>query len=633
MTSLWSDLLANIAIVAIAVAIWTYGNRWIGSRGALTCSLCFGLLMGGGALLVMHLPVEIMPGVLVDLRSAMTALAGFWGGPVAGLLAGVMAGAYRLSQGGVGAFAGCISIATATAIGIGANLALRGRTPAPGHIVLMAFTLSAGCMASFLALPAHILEVVASRAILPTGVLTFVAVLVASFALRHELLRREAAASKRIYKATVEALPDCLNVKDLEGRFIAANPATAKLMGTGNAAQLIGRTDFDFYPREEAESFRQDELKVIESEVAQTFEQHLRDKAGRTIWLSTLKAPLRDDTGAMIGLITHNRDITLRKKLALNLAESESRLADALAHMADGLAMYDKDGVLVLCNEQYRSMFPLTADLRVPGTHRRTILRAVAERGEEKIPPQEIESWIERVAGSAGTSNDRQVEMADGRWLHIKNRPTEDGGTLIVFSDITAAKRAETALLESNEKLNLLAHRDGLTELLTRRAFDEALEREFGRARRNATPLSLLLLDVDWFKNYNDRYGHPDGDECLRVVSRCIADVARRPGDAPARYGGEEFAILLPETNAEGALLLATAIGARVRAMQMPHEASPRKVVTVSVGAATFDPLAREMQRAELVNQADEALYGAKAAGRDRAVAWRPPASQVAKAG
>ncbi len=633
MESLWAELLTNIAIVAIAVSVWTHGHHWIDARHTLLRSLAFGLLMGVGALSVMRFPVEVMPGVLVDLRLSMVALAGFWGGPPGGLLAGAMTAAYRLQQGGVGAFAGSISISVATAVGIGAHLALRGRTTRPRHIVLMAFILSAGCMLSFLALPAHVLEVVASQAILPTGVLTFVGVLVASFPLRHELLRREALESKRIYKSVVEALPDCLNVKDPQGRFVAANPATAELMRARSSADLIGKSDFDFYPRQIAETFRKDELSVLKSEAPQTFEQHLQDETGGTIWLSTLKAPLRDNAGAMVGIITHNRDITLQKKLALDLAESERRLAYALSHMADGLAMFDKDGLLVLCNEQYRSMFPLTADLRVPGTPHATILRAAAERGEEDIAPNQVESWIESIAGSARTSGERQVRIADGRWLQIKTSPTEDGGTLTLFSDITAAKRSEAALLQSNEKLSLLAHRDGLTDLLTRRAFDEALEREFGRARRNATQLSLLLLDVDWFKNYNDHYGHPAGDECLRAVSRCIAEAARRPADSSARYGGEEFAILLPETDAKGAFVLAGTIRTNVKVMRIPHVASEKKVVTVSIGVATFDPSKPGMGRADLLRQADEALYAAKAAGRDRIIGWRPQAPRVAKAG
>jgi diguanylate cyclase (GGDEF)-like protein len=193
-----------------------------------------------------------------------------------------------------------------------------------------------------------------------------------------------------------------------------------------------------------------------------------------------------------------------------------------------------------------------------------------------------------------------------------------------VFSDITTVKRAERELLVANEKLKLLANRDGLTELLTRRAFDETLELEFKRAKRSGAPLSLLLLDVDWFKRYNDRYGHPEGDECLRAVSRCLQDKLRRPADSAARYGGEEFAAILPETDADGAFAIGEAVLHAIRALQRPHEASEHKIVTASIGVATFDGFGDKASVEGLLKRADEALYGAKAASRNRVHGWRP---------
>ncbi|TJU93226.1 MAG: diguanylate cyclase, partial [Mesorhizobium sp.] len=227
----------------------------------------------------------------------------------------------------------------------------------------------------------------------------------------------------------------------------------------------------------------------------------------------------------------------------------------------------------------------------------------------------------------------RQIRLADGRWLDVRTRPTGDGGSLSVFSDITEAKQVEAALLSANEKLNLLAHRDGLTELMTRRAFDEALAREFARCRRNATPLSLLLVDVDWFKRFNDHYGHPAGDDCLRAVSRCIEAAARRPADAAARYGGEEFALILPETDARGAFVIAENLRTKVRDLGLVHAGSEKGIVTVSIGVGTFDAGSASIEIADLVRRADEALYGVKAAGRDRVHGWRPHLSQPRSTG
>ncbi|WP_051407717.1 diguanylate cyclase [Mesorhizobium sp. LNHC229A00] len=301
--------------------------------------------------------------------------------------------------------------------------------------------------------------------------------------------------------------------------------------------------------------------------------------------------------------------------------------------MADGLVMFDPDGRLVLCNAQYRAMFPKTADMRVPGADYRDILRASAQRGEAITPPDEVEGWIAGIMASQKLVSQRQVRLADGRWLDVRTRPTGDGGSLSVFSDITEAKQVETELLALNEKLNLLAHRDGLTELWTRRAFDEALAREFSRARRNAAPLSLVIIDVDWFKRFNDHYGHPAGDECLRAVSRCIQATARRPADAAARYGGEEFALVLPETDARGAFVIAETLRSKVRDLAMAHAGSEKSIVTVSIGVSTLDADGATMEIADLLRRADEALYGAKAAGRDRVHGWRPHLSDQRSTG
>ncbi|SDA96072.1 diguanylate cyclase [Mesorhizobium qingshengii] len=628
MGSPWSELLANLAVVAMFVSVWIHTHVWLDRKPAAIRAAAFGLLMGAGAIILMLTPMQIQPGVLVDLRATMIAVAGFFGGPVAGIIAGVMAGAYRAFEGGIGAFAGAVGIAAAMLIGVAGNLALRGRSPTMADIMILGAATAAGSLLGLSVLPQSVLQIVLPKVTLPSTLLIFVSVAVSGLALYQERRRLEALHSRRIFKAVVETLPDCLNVKDLDGRFIVANPATAELMHATNAKALIGKTDFDFYPRETAQRFRQDELAILATGVPSTIEQHLHHDDGTDGWLATLKAPFRDKTGAVVGLITHNRDITARKRLETELAESRMRLADALAQMADGLVMFDQDGKLVLCNARYRAMFPLTADVRVQGADYRDILRASAARGEQIVPQGTVEDWIGSIVATQMQASKRQVRLTDGRWLDVRTRPTGDGGSLSLFSDITEAKHLEAELLVANEKLNLLAHRDGLTELLTRRAFDEALALEFARGKRSAIPLSLLFIDVDWFKQFNDHYGHPAGDECLRAVAGCIRATARRPTDSAARYGGEEFALILPETDARGAFVIAENLRGKVRDLGLTHAGSEKGIVTVSIGVGTFDPGSAPIEIADLLRRADEALYGAKAAGRDRVHGWRPHLSE-----
>ncbi|RUW63395.1 diguanylate cyclase [Mesorhizobium sp. M7A.F.Ca.US.008.03.1.1] len=629
MGSPWSELLANLAVVAMFVSVWIHTHVWLDRKAALTRATAFGLLMGAGAIILMLTPMQLQPGVFVDLRGTMIALAGFFGGPVACVVAGLLAVAFRFHEGGIGVFAGAMGISISTLIGIAGHLALRGRAPGRVDILILAATAAASSLLSLLALPREIMRAVLPEVALPTSLLIFLSIILSGLALYQERRRIEALQSRRIYKAVVEALPDCLNVKDLEGRFIAANPATARLMRAVNTNALIGKTDFDFYPRETARKFHEDELAILAAGVPSTIEQRLHHGDGPDGWLSTLKAPFRDQSGTIVGLITHNRDITTRRQLEDELAESRVRLADALTHMADGLVMFDRDGKLVLSNAQYIALFPQTTDIRIAGADYRDILRISAARGEQLVPPDRVEDWIGGIVASRKLPSNRQeVRLADGRWLDVRTRPTANGGSLSVYSDITDAKHVEAELLAANEKLNLLANRDGLTELLTRRAFDEALAREHARGKRSMAPLSLLIIDVDWFKRFNDHYGHPAGDECLRAVSGCIKAMARRPADAAARYGGEEFALILPETDARGAFVIAENLRARVRDLGLAHAGSEKGIVTISIGVGTFATGSAPVEIADLLRRADEALYGAKAAGRDRVHGWRPHVSE-----
>ncbi|MBV8271712.1 MAG: GGDEF domain-containing protein [Cupriavidus sp.] len=159
---------------------------------------------------------------------------------------------------------------------------------------------------------------------------------------------------------------------------------------------------------------------------------------------------------------------------------------------------------------------------------------------------------------------------------------------------------------------------DGLTGLGSRRALEDRADMEWRRALRHGTPLSILMIDVDEFKAYNDRYGHLVGDDALAAVARCINSAIRRPGDVAARYGGEEFSVLLPNTSASGAREVAEAIGGAINRLQLPHEASARRFLTVSIGTATMTTPSDFRDLRGLIQAADAALYDAKAQGRNR---------------
>ncbi len=176
------------------------------------------------------------------------------------------------------------------------------------------------------------------------------------------------------------------------------------------------------------------------------------------------------------------------------------------------------------------------------------------------------------------------------------------------------------------DKLRELSILDGLTGLANRRHFNDTLDKELKRAQRQSTQLSLILLDIDFFKAYNDHYGHVKGDECLKRVSSCIRTAARRPGDLAARYGGEEFSVILPDTEAKGAYAVGENIRTTIKNLNIAHACSCVEgcdSVTVSAGIATLLP-DKDITADDLINKADEALYAAKERGRNQSIAADP---------
>lgn len=193
-------------------------------------------------------------------------------------------------------------------------------------------------------------------------------------------------------------------------------------------------------------------------------------------------------------------------------------------------------------------------------------------------------------------------------------------GIVVGLKDNTERKKAEMELQKANQELERIATIDGLTQIANRRQFDKCLTQEWKRMRREQTPLSLILCDIDFFKLYNDAYGHQMGDECIRTVAQAIRRSVKRPADLAARYGGEEFAVILPNTNAEGAVLLAENIRKAVQHLKIIHARSPVSgYVSLSLGVASIIPF-QEFAPETLIEMADKALYEAKKHGRNRVI-------------
>ena len=189
---------------------------------------------------------------------------------------------------------------------------------------------------------------------------------------------------------------------------------------------------------------------------------------------------------------------------------------------------------------------------------------------------------------------------------------------ILLQNEIERRIKVENALRQANQELHCLATIDDLTGVANRRQFDKYLEREWRRLTREKAPLSLILLDIDYFKQYNDSKGHPAGDHCLEQIAQVIAKAVQRPADLVARYGGEEFAVILPNTNLEGAIYIANKIKLAIRHLELHHPSSDvSDFVTISQGVSSTIPLTATSPESLICN-ADLALYSAKSQGRDQ---------------
>lgn len=203
--------------------------------------------------------------------------------------------------------------------------------------------------------------------------------------------------------------------------------------------------------------------------------------------------------------------------------------------------------------------------------------------------------------------------------VHVLRRPDGSVEALVGFMfDITARKQAEDKILQLQRELELLSYRDSLTGVANRRMFDTLYPVEWAKAGANGEPLSLLVIDIDYFKQYNDHYGHMQGDECLRQVAAVLEAGASRSRDLCARLGGEEFVLLLPATDAQAARNVAERCRRLLAQKELPHARSGvGRLVTVSIGIGTIVPGGQD--RAEVfLDRIDRRLYQAKSAGRDQ---------------
>lgn len=300
----------------------------------------------------------------------------------------------------------------------------------------------------------------------------------------------------------------------------------------------------------------------------------------------------------------------------IELMHARQLLASSLDALDVGLEIWDDQGRLVLYNKKNNL---LQTGGFVPDDIGKTVLQINEERRVNAVDGGGPGVGLDRRHVTRGLhAGPHLQELPGDRWINTYEAMTPEGYFVVMRVNVTDLVRQGRELEASNHQLALQSATDSLTGLANRRSFDEVLALEWQRASRSGTSLSLLMVDIDHFKRYNDHYGHLAGDECLRRVAKTLGLCVRRAGELVARYGGEEFVMLLPAADLVHACETAQKCLGLIRQENIRHAASPTSDrVTLSVGVACVQPDAT-LDPSALLNASDAAMYRAKTGGRAR---------------
>lgn len=426
--------------------------------------------------------------------------------------------------------------------------------------------------------------------------------------------------SQMLYRSLADILPHALYRTDCQGHITFVNPAYLKLLNR-TQEECIGRTAWDLFPAEFAQRYTADSEYVMRT--GETLNQintyPLADGQGLG-YVHICKSPVYNADGAITGMQGVFWDITDLKNTEAVLAGQKQFLQNVIDSVPSTIVVKDRDHRIQIANQASAALHGITpADMlgKQDSEINPNISMVEAEQARQinqrVMDTQEPYQAEQEITDMAGVS----------RWYQLLISPFRDSdgninGVVSNCLDITDRKQIETALQDANEKLGRLATLDGLTQIPNRRRFDEYLAQEWQRLVREQQPLSLILFDVDFFKPYNDHFGHQQGDEGLIAVAQAANQAVKRAADLLARYGGEEFGVILPNTRRSGAESVAKAIQAEIADLRLPHPKSTvNDYLTVSLGIASVVPTATQAPE-DLIAAADAALYQAKRRGRNR---------------
>lgn len=423
-----------------------------------------------------------------------------------------------------------------------------------------------------------------------------------------------------MFRSLIEDQPELVSLVSPDGTYRFVNNALARAVGL-EPPDFLGRNVYDFLAPAHHSRAAGRIAKLNAGSPLVIGESQLQTRDNGTRWISWTHRAIRDADGNLSSIHSVGRDVEERMANDRRLKENEARYRLLADNSTDMVIQIGRDRHYEYVSPACRELLGYEPDSMIGATFGNLTHPEDAARVTDNL-----QSLLEGKSQRQQIIN--RVRHRDGRWIWLEGhfRAVTDPGSGEItgltgaLRDISARKIIEDQLAEANRRLEELATMDELTGLNNRRGFDQCLAKEYRRAERDQTPLSLIMIDADHFKSFNDRYGHLAGDGCLRKIGECVKLAIRRPGDVAVRYGGEEFAVLLPGTGEEGALMIAEKIRKDILRLAIPHADSSQHAVTISAGVATAGPQTFEREPSHLIGLADSALYHAKASNRNQCV-------------
>jgi len=448
---------------------------------------------------------------------------------------------------------------------------------------------------------------------------------------RMDVLEQARQQSERHYaclREAIDEMPAAIELYDAEDRLMICNRRMEQLYPDSARTQGVGLRYEDLLRRAQQQGMLIDAPAGQEEEwIALRLAGRGRSQAPQLRrlpgggWAHLYEA--RTSSGCIVAVrVDVTESVHQRQVLSAARAEAHAarvRLHEAIDAMPAGVAIYDEADRLIMYNREVVDMPPFNAGGEMVGLTYETLLRRSLARGEIQEALGREDEWLRQRLAARGLLKVPVLRRSsDGRWMHYYESRAPSGSLIMVRMDVTDLVEKSRELERANELLSRLSTTDSLTGLANRRQFDQSLQTEWLRSARNQQPISLLMIDIDYFKRYNDHYGHLTGDACLRQVAGILFDCAQRAGEVVARYGGEEFVMLLPGADVEAARIMAQRCMDELHKATIPHANSPvAPWLTISIGVATAvaDP---DLLPESLLKCADAALYRTKGSGRAR---------------